>query len=100
MPEFIGFIGLHPGSLDEVAQRFVETRQRVEGDVFPEDLETCGAFLAYTVPMEGMIANSIQAGMFDIGGILRTVESRYEWVDGLQAEAVGAREGAAVTPEL
>lgn len=96
----MGEFGQVTGGFKDI-QRAVEMLKAIQqrpNAGLPADLGTCGTFLYYVTGMDPV--QSITAGLFDVGAIMRTYRERDEWVDRLEAEAIRKREGASQAPRL
>ncbi len=84
-----------------MAQVVIEMQQRREADPrspMPADLSRCGRFMFYTTGMDPV--STFYAGLFDVGALVATIDSRRAWVEQLQAEAIKKREGQGQAPRL
>lgn len=85
-------------NLDQAAAAMEAWHQRGPGQQLAADPATCGAFMYYTTNMDPLKA--FTAGLYDVGAIMKTRDSRSQWVDQLEAEAIRKRQGQGQAPRL
>lgn len=85
-------------NLDQAAALLEAWHQPGPGRQLAADPPSCGAFMYYTTNMDPLKA--FTAGLYDVGAIMKTRESRNQWVDQLEAEAIRKRQGQGQAPRL
>lgn len=85
-------------NLDQATALLNAWHQQGPGQQLPVDPATCGVFMYFTTNMDPL--QSFTAGMYDVGAIMKTRESRNQWVDQLEAEAIRKRQGQGQAPRL